>query len=364
MTKRSPLHEIHRSLGARMITFGGWEMPVSYSGIREEHSAVRRSVGLFDVSHMGEVIVEGREAAQAIQYLTCNDLKRLAPEKCQYTGLLNSEGKFIDDIIVYPLSENRFFLCVNAANTEKDFVWIRQRCPETVQVHNESEQWALLAIQGPQSEQVLQKLVPTHLSKMGRFAFCECPIEGTSILLSRTGYTGEDGFEIYVPISHAASLWNQILEVGEGESIQPCGLGARDTLRLEAAYPLYGHEISDEISPFEANLSWIVRLNGDDFIGKSALEKMRTEDPKRKLIGFVMDDPSIPRQGYEITAGHTPLGQVVSGTYSPTLAVGIGTGFVPQNEASPGNKIDIDIRGKKRKATVIQLPFYRPEKRQ
>ncbi len=342
-----------------MTEFGGWEMPVSYRGLRDEHQAVRTGVGLFDISHMGEIEIRGTGAQAATQYLTCNNVRQLPEGKCQYSALLTPGGTFVDDIIVYPLATDHYLLCVNASNTEKDFAWLEQQSLSDVTLTNVSAEWAQLALQGPRAATVLSKVIESPLDKLGRFNFRKITWQGNALLLSRTGYTGEDGFELYLPLEGAVPLWRALLAAGQEEGIQPCGLGARDTLRLEAGFPLYGHEIDETIDPFEAGLEWIVKLEGDDFIGKETLRQKNGTDPQKRLVGFTMEDRSIPREGYPLYRGEKVVGEVASGTFSPTLECGIGTGLITGAPPAPDDKIAVDIRGKKRKATIIKLPFYR-----
>lgn len=359
MLKKTPLNKIHKQLGAKMVDFGGWEMPVQYSGIREEHRAVRERAGLFDISHMGEIVISGPGAYAAAQFLSCNDLNRLSAGRCQYSALLTDEGTFVDDIIVYPIAADHIFICVNAANTEKDYQWIRDHAAKAVSVHDESSHWFQLAIQGPEAVGVVQQLTDARIAELSRFAYAEITLGGISTILSRTGYTGEDGFEIYGAAADAETLWQALTDAGREVNLLPCGLGARDTLRLEACYPLYGHEIDDTINPYEAGLGWIVSRGADNYIGKAALEKIRQGESRRRLIAFIMDERHIPRADYSIWASDQRIGQVVSGTYSPTLERGIGLAYVPPEFGVVGAKIDIDIRGKKRKATIVPRPFYR-----
>jgi len=357
--QRTPLYETHKKLGARMTEFGGWEMPVQYKGIRAEHQAVRNQVGLFDISHMGEIIVRGPDAKSAVQYLTCNDLNRLEAGKCQYSALLTPEGTFVDDIIIYPLANDHIFICVNAGNTDKDFDWIQSRTVGSVTIRNESADWCQLAVQGPKAEAVLHNLFGETVTSLGRFAFTFVNLQSHQVLVSRTGYTGEDGFEIYGPAAVATDLWDQLMDAGKDHDLMPCGLGARDTLRLEVNYPLYGHEISDQTHPFEAGLAWIVKLNGDDFIGKAALEVIKKEGWQRQLVGINMEDRGIPRQGYALYDADRRVGEVVSGTLSPSLGTAIGTAYVARSTVDKCDKIAVDIRGKKRKAAIVEVPFYK-----
>lgn len=354
--KRTPLYEIHQQLGARMVDFGGWELPVSYRGIREEHRAVRETVGLFDISHMGELILSGPAARSAVQFLTCNDLHKLKAGQCQYSALLTEQGTFVDDIIVYPLGDETILLCVNAGNTDKAEAWIKKHLTGGVKLYNESARWCQLALQGPLAQATLQPLVSIDLDQLRRFNFCETSVAGVSVLLSRTGYTGEDGFEIYGPAGDAPTLWETCLDAG---TVEPCGLGARDTLRLEAALPLYGHEIDDTINPYEAGLAWIVKLEKGDFLGQAALKAIKSQALRRRLVGLKMQERAIPRQGYTVWDNDRQVGEVRSGTLSPTLDCGIATAYVESEAAAANNVFTVDIRGKKRKAGLVALPFVK-----
>ncbi len=358
MANRTPLFETHQQLGARIVEFGGWEMPVQYSSIREEHHAVRKRLGLFDVSHMGEIIIEGPDALAAAQRLTCNDLKRLKVNQCQYSALLTSDGTFVDDVIVYPLTPEKILICVNAGNIDKDYEWIQSHSDGAVSVRNESDTWCQLALQGPLASTAMQTAFDEAPTQLERFRFTTYRYQGQDLLISRTGYTGEDGFEIYGPAQLATDLWHQLIQTGSPHGLLPCGLGARDTLRLEVNYPLYGHEIDDRTNPFEAGLAWIVKLDGDDFIGKATLQRVKAAGIQRHLVAFRMTDRSIPRQGYPICLDDQAVGHVVSGTLSPSLDIGIGTGYLPGTATEIGTKIAIDIRGKKRIAAVVKQPFY------
>jgi aminomethyltransferase len=353
--KQTPLHEIHKRLGARMVEFAGWEMPVQYAGVREEHMAVRTGCGIFDVSHMGEIEVTGPGSLATVQKVTCNDASRLAPGGSQYSAFLTERGTFVDDIIVNRLAEDRFLICVNASNAEKDFAWVQSHALAGASVRDASDDWALLAVQGPKAQGIVAAICNT--SPPARpFSFTKTTMAGVSVLLSRTGYTGEDGFEIYVPWDRAEAVWTPLV----GAGAVPCGLGARDTLRLEAALPLYGHEIDDRTTPFEAGLGWIVKMEKGDFIGRGAL---REAPVKRKLIGIEMREPGIARQGNAIFHGQNEIGTVVSGTKSPFLDRAIATGFVPPDFAALGTKLGIDIHHKTRHAEVVSLPFFRREKK-
>lgn len=371
---KTPLHEIHKKLGAKMVNFGGWDMPVSYSGVLKEHEAVRTRAGLFDVSHMGEIWVEGPEAENFIQSLTCNDLSLAQDGQCQYNILMNEQGGAIDDIIVNKINPHTFLICVNASNTEKDWQWIsKQAANFKVKVENKSKDYALIALQGPLAEKILQGFISEDLSKLKSFhfrsdvihvgtGFKPAPTNNYEILIARTGYTGEDGFEIYSSPDAAPSIWNALLEKGSPLGLVPCGLGSRDTLRLEMAYPLYGHELTDEIGPLEANLGWVVKINKGDFVGKKALLSKKEKGFAQKRIGFMMTEDGIARAEYPIFSGEEKVGYVASGTYSPSLDKSIGCGYVRNDLAQIGNILSVEIRGKKKLVKIVETPFYKKKK--
>ncbi len=352
--KKTPLNEIHRKLGARMVDFAGWEMPVQYAGIREEHLAVRNKAGLFDVSHMGEIEVVGPEAQAIVQKITCNDAARLKAGQSQYSAFLTEKGTFVDDIIVNRLASDRFLICVNASNTDKDFAWVAPHATADTKIVNRSDAYFLIAIQGPDAENIVVATTPSPIPTKS-FTFMETKMDGIDVLLSRTGYTGEDGFEIYGPWKEAEKIWTPLIERGA----VPCGLGARDTLRLEAALPLYGHEIDDTIQPDEAGLGWIVKREKGDFIGRDALGRMPGSTLPRKLVGIEMTEPGIARQGCRIFSGDREIGIITSGTKSPYSDRSIAMGYVALDFASPNTKIAVDIHSKKRHAIIVPLPFYR-----
>lgn len=352
--KYTPLHDIHKQLGARMVDFAGWEMPVLYTGVVAEHLAVRNRAGLFDVSHMGELEIIGPGALALVQKVTCNDASRLTPGACQYSALLTPEGTFVDDIIVYRKGADHFLICVNASNADKDFEWVKGHASTHARVENNSDYYALMALQGPKAKEILQGIGSLPMPSKP-FTFVETTFEKHPLLISRTGYTGEDGVEIYTSPADAPALWNLLMEIGKPLGLLPCGLGARDTLRLEACYPLYGHEIDDHTNPFEAGLNWIVKLSKEDFIGKEALSKIRSE---RKLVGL-QTEGGIARQGYRLFAQEEEIGFVTSGTHSPLLDRPIALGYVKNDFSEVGTKIQVDIRGKKREAIVVSLPFYK-----
>jgi aminomethyltransferase len=346
-----------------MIAFGGWEMPVQYAGILEEHRAVRERAGLFDISHMGEIEIVGPGALDAIQYLTSNDASRLSVGEVQYSVLTTPEGTFVDDITVYKFADDRYGLTVNAANIEKDVTWIREHLVSDVEVKNTSDEVALLAIQGPKAQEILEKLTSVEVGKLKYYFFVEGNAVGIDCCISRTGYTGEDGFEMYVPPQHAATLWNALLEAGTPVGLQPCGLGARDTLRLEAKMALYGQDIDDRHTVLEADLGWIVKLEKGEFIGREALARQKAEGLSRKLVGFEMSGRGIARPHYTIVKGSTSIGEVTSGGPAPSLGKNIGLGYVAVQYAAIGTEFDIVIRGSPVPARVVRTPFYKRQRR-
>ncbi|MCS7182691.1 MAG: glycine cleavage system aminomethyltransferase GcvT [Thermoanaerobaculum sp.] len=362
--KRTPLYPVHVASGAKMVHFAGWEMPVQYRGVLEEHRAVRTRVGLFDVSHMGELEVVGRRALDFVQYVTCNDASRLVPGRAQYSGLMTPRGTFVDDLLVHMVSPERFLLVVNAANKDKDYAYLCAQAPafDQVEVYDRSAEYAQLAIQGPLAEAVLQKLTSVTLSEIKYYRFVEGDVAAVRGIIARTGYTGEDGFEVYLPAAKAAEVWQALMQAGAEHGIQPCGLGARDTLRFEACMPLYGQDIDDTTTPFEAGLDWIVKLEKGPFLGREALIQQRNAGIKRKLVGFAMLGKGIPRHGYPLLHGSEEVGVVTSGTMSPTLGKALGLGYLPVALATPGTEVWVDIRGQRVPAQVVEIPFYRRKK--
>lgn len=366
MTQQTPLNKIHRQLGARMVDFAGWDMPVIYKGVNEEHLAVRKGAGIFDVSHMGEIEVRGPEAEAIVQKATCNDVERLKNGECQYSALLNERGTFVDDIIVNKLDEDHFLICVNASNTEKDFEWILPLATPKTPIDNTSSNYFQIALQGPDAEKILLKAVKQKLPEKP-FTFVQTKLAGRDVLMARTGYTGEDGYEIYGDPKDAETLWSALMEHGA----IPCGLGARDTLRLEAALSLYGHEIDDTIHPYESRLAWIVKLNKGDFIGREALLKIRNNTgaqqvgallaapPQKQLIGLKMTEPGIARCHCKIYGDGEEIGWITSGTKTPSLDRPIALGYVKIQFATKNTKIQVDIHNKKRDALIVPLPFYK-----
>jgi len=356
--KRTPLYDLHRELGAKLIDFGGWEMPVQYQGILEEHRAVGERAGLFDVSHMGELEFTGPGAFEALQGLTPNDVGKLADGRCHYSAFLTERGTFVDDLLVYRRAADSYLVVVNAANTEKDFAWARDRAGAEARVENRSDDYALLAVQGPASPAIVARVVAPDPSDLPYYGFRQTEALGKRALVSRTGYTGEDGFELYLAPESAQEVLRGLLEAGRPEGIAPCGLGARDTLRLEAKMALYGNDIDDTVTPWEADLGWIVKMKKGDFLGREALERQKAEGVLRKLIGFEMTDRGIARHGY---AGQTPAGPgvVTSGTHSPTLGRPIGLALMPTAASTVGTEFSVDIRGRSARARVVETPFYK-----
>lgn len=360
--KRTPIFPLYADIqGSRCIDFGGWELPVQFYGIQKEHEAVRERAGLFDVSHMGEFFVEGEGAEAFIQHMTTNDVSRIADGQAQYTLLCYPNGGVVDDLLVYRLAQDRYMLVVNASNIDKDFAWLTEHLPEKgVSLTNASANMALLALQGPAALAIIQPLTDAALDQLKPFHFMEkVQVAGTEALVSRTGYTGEDGFEMYIDAQDAKSLWQALLEAGEAHGLLPAGLGARDTLRFEARLPLYGQELSQDITPLEASLGFFVKLDKDDFIGREALLKQKAEGAPRKLVGIEMIDKGIPRSHYPVYAGEELIGEVTTGTQSPTLKRNLGLALINKDFAAIDTEVFVEIRGKKLKAKVIKAPFYK-----
>lgn len=356
--KETPLADVHRLMGARMIPFAGWNMPVQYSGILSEHQAVRAAAGLFDLSHMGELWITGPQALENIQRLATNDVRTLKPGTAQYTFLTNSAGGIVDDLIVYCVSEEEYLLVVNAANTQKDHHWISENLKGTATLTDRSSETALIAIQGPNTVQVLQALTDAHLGSMQSFHFVHTRVAGSEVILSRTGYTGEDGFECMMASGDARSVWEQLLTHGREYGLIPVGLGARDTLRLEARLPLYGNDLTDETSPIEAGLGFFVKFDKGPFIGREALLQQKEAGPSRRLVGFVMEEKGIPRHGYSIcTQDGSPIGVVTSGSFAPSLGREIGMGYVESPYTQADTEIWVRIRSKSLRARIIRGRF-------
>ncbi len=361
--KKTPLNQVHRESGARMVDFGGWDMPVQYAGVIEEHLAVRQAAGLFDVSHMGEIEVCGKDALVFIQHLTINDASVLVDGQVQYSALCYPEGGVVDDVTLYRFAADRYLFCVNAANTDKDFAWMRQVLADSglsaVTLTNRSDEYAQIALQGPKSQEILSRLTTLPLADLVYYHFCEGEVAGVSMIVSRTGYTGEDGFELYLPAAAAVDVWRSLVDAGLPLGLQPIGLGARDTLRLEKGYALYGHELSREISPLEAGLAWITKLDKDDFVGKAALVAQKASGVPRRRVGLIMDERGIPREGYPVFAGDREVGVVTSGTMSPSLKVGIALALVEPQFAAAETVLEVAVRNRRMRARVVRPPFVK-----
>jgi aminomethyltransferase len=357
MALRTPLYETHRKAGARLVEFAGWEMPVQYAGLLAEHEAVRTRAGLFDVSHMGEVVFRGPRALEALNRLFTNDLSRCADGQAQYGCLCREDGGIVDDVVVYRRAADDLLVCVNAANREKDFAWLAGGAGGA-EVRNESDQWAQLALQGPLAAQLLQRLTNANLSALRSYRFAQGEVAGVPCLVARTGYTGEDGLELFCPPDAAVRIWDEILEAGKHEKAVPCGLGARDSLRLEMAYRLYGSDMDDGTTPLEAGLGWVVKLDKGDFVGRAALARQREQGVGRKLVGFVLTEPGIARHGYPVLQDGRQVGVVTSGTRSPTLGTSIGLAYLPPALAAEGSIFAVDIRGRPAAARAVKTPFY------
>ena len=356
--KRTPLFDAHVKAGAKMVPFGGWEMPVQYAGIVEEHRAVRRAVGLFDVSHMGEFEVEGPEALAAVQRLTTNDAAALEVGQVQYSLLCRPEGGIVDDLTLYRLAPERYMLTVNAANIEGDWRWVTEH-GRGARWRNVSTETGLLAVQGPRAESLVQRLADTDVTAIRYYHFAEGAVAGVPTLISRTGYTGEDGFELYAPARRVEALWHALLDAGRADGIQPVGLGARDTLRLEMKFALYGNDIDETTNPLEAGLGWVVKPAKGEFIGRAAIEAMRARGVPRKLVGFEMVERAVPRHGYRLLqSGGAEAGVVTSGSFSPSLERGIGMGYVRAELSAVGTDLGVEIRGQAQPARVVKTPFH------
>ena len=359
--KRTPLYDCHVEAKARIVPFAGYEMPVQYAGVLEEHRAVRTAVGLFDVSHMGEIEVTGRRALDFVQYVTCNDAAKLTVGRAHYSGLMTPRGTFVDDLLVHKMADDRYFLVVNAANKDKDYAYLCAQSAgfDGVDVRDRSDEFAQIAVQGPKALATLQELTPVKLDEIKYYRFVEGTVDGAAALIARTGYTGEDGFEVYMAPEDAPRLWRTLLATGKQHGIIPAGLGARDTLRFEACMPLYGNDIDDTTTPFDAGLGWIVKLDKGGFLGREALLRQQADGVRRKLAGFEMTGRGIARHGYPIWAGGAEVGAVTSGTHAPTLGKALGMGYVPVALAAVGSAIEVEIREQKVAARVVEMPFYR-----
>src|SRR6266851_1799897 len=336
MPQKTPLYDAHRKLGAKMVEFAGWQMPVQYSSVISEHEAVRTAAGMFDVSHMGEIEIRGQGALEASNRLISNDLARIKDGQAVYAGLLNERGGFVDDVVTYRFSPERIFICVNR-----------------------SDEFAQLAVQGPRAAEILQRLTAVDLSKIANYHFTEGKVANVHCIISRTGYTGEDGFELYCSPEQAERLWFAILDEGKQDGIQPAGLGARDSLRIEMKYALYGHDIDDAHTPLEAGLGWIVKMEKGEFVGREVLQKQKAEGVRRRLVGFELIGAGVPREGYSLLKDANPIGEVTSGTMGPSVKKPIGIGYVRADLSMEGSTFDVDIRSRAVPARVVKTPFWK-----
>ena len=359
MAKRTPLYNVHRSLGARMIEFGGWQMPVHYTGILAEHRTVRTRVGLFDLSHMGEIEIAGPRALDVCQELFVTDINRIKVMQAQYSVMCFADGGIADDVIIYRLAEERYLVCVNAANITTDYEWILEQNRGRADVIDQSEAYALIALQGQSAQAVLSQLMALDLSDIRGYWSAHGEVAGVPTLIARTGYTGEDGFELFVPAEHAERIWQMCSNVGQASGLEPVGLGARDTLRLEAGYLLYGNDMDAHTTPLEAGLERLLRFEAGPFVGHEALRKQQTDGIEKQLVGIKMEGAGIPRQGYTIWNKQQEVGAVTSGTQSPMLGVGIALGYIPPACADLGTSLEIAIRNRRVPATVVKPPFYK-----
>ncbi len=358
--RETALHRVHVAAGARMVPFVGWHMPVQYTGVVDEHLAVRTRAGLFDVSHMGEISVRGPQALAFLQRITCNDVGKLVPGRVHYNALMTPNGAFVDDLLVYKLGDDDYLMVVNAANTPKDVAWVAEKAGEfDVDAQDASPEWAQMALQGSRALEILRKLVKTDPAPMKYYSFARMDVEGAPCIVSRTGYTGEDGFEIYGPPAAAEKIWYALLGAGAPHGLVPVGLGARDTLRLEAKMALYGNDIDDTTTVLEADLGWIVKLDKGDFVGREILSRQAAEGVRRKLVGFEMLGRAPARHGFTALRDGEKIGTVTSGSYAPFLKKNIGLAYLPEGMWQPGTRFDVDIRGKHEPAVVVPTPFYK-----
>lgn len=360
--RKTALNSIHRRMGARMVNFGGWDMPVEYKGILAEHEAVRTRVGLFDVSHMGEIEVRGPHALALVQHVTSNDAAKLSIGQAQYSGLMTPKGTFVDDLLVHKISDSHYFLCVNAGNQDRDHAHIVEHNKFGAEVENAGPRYSQIAIQGPRALELLQKLTKVPLAPIKYYWFVFGGVSGVECLIARTGYTGEDGFEIYFAPEHSEKLWSALMNAGKPLGVEACGLGARNTLRLEAGMALYGHEIDETTTPWEANLAWICKVDKGDFLGRDALIKQREKGIERTLVGFEMDSRLIARDGYAVLHAAREVGSVTSGGPAPHLKRNIGFAYVPPSLKAPGTLLDISVRGQRAPARIVTVPFYKRPK--
>lgn len=364
--RKTPLNEEHKKLNGRLVDFLGWELPVQYSGVVEEHNAVRTKVGMFDVSHMGEITVSGKDALKFVNYMTSNDVSKLAHKQIHYSTFTTEKGTVVDDLLCYRKDDNDFLLVVNAANVEKDFNWLKSHSKNfDIELINISDNVAQLAVQGPDAVKIISEIFGSFANDMKYYWFDNAKFNGEDVILSRTGYTGEDGFEIYLSNEQSPVLWNKILELGKPYEIIPCGLGARDSLRLESKMCLYGNDMDDTTTVLEAGLGWVTKLDKDDFMGKSALVKQNEDGLTRRLVGFEMVDRGIARHGYPVFLDkddENEVGKVCSGSYAPFLKKNIGLTYLPKGFGKVGTEFYIGVRNKRLKAVVVKTPFYKREK--
>ncbi len=362
--RKTPLNARHRASGAKMVSFGGWDMPLEYSGIVAEHLAVRQRAGVFDVSHMGKIEIAGKNALDAIQAISCNDASRLRTGQAQYSGLLNARGTFVDDLLVYRLAAEHFLLIVNASRTADDYAHIVEhiRAAGDAVAVDASSRYALLAIQGPQALNVLRRLTGVDLASIKYYWFAHGEVAGVRAIVSRTGYTGEDGFEIFMPPQSADHVWQAVIEAGKSADVIPCGLGARDTLRLEASMRLYGNDIDDTTTPLEADLGWIVGWSKPDFLGADVLRRQKADGVGRGLVGFEMLERGIARRGHGVYVGRDRIGSVTSATQTPHLKRAIGMAYLSVEHLAVGTEFDVDVRGRSIRAKVVPMPFYRRDR--
>ncbi|MGC4120996.1 MAG: glycine cleavage system aminomethyltransferase GcvT [Myxococcales bacterium] len=363
MSRRTPFYQGHVQAGGKIVDFAGWELSVQFTGILEEHAAVRNTAGVFDVSHMGEVWITGPKAMETTQKLLTNDVAKLSDMQAAYSGMLYDNATFVDDVLVYRFNPEKFLVVVNGANVAKDVAWMKDH-HNGASVVDASDEYGQLAVQGPKAAEIVQRLTKTDLSKVKWYWHAgEGEVAGCKCIIARTGYTGEDGFELYCSPKDAMKLWDALFEAGKKDGLVPTGLGCRDSLRLEMKYALYGNDIDDQHTAFEANLGWIVKMDkGVDFNGRAALAKQKQDGIKRKLVGFTMTDKGIPRQHYPILKDGKKVGEVTSGTMSPSLKIPIGVGYVPTELAAEGSTFDVEIRGKPVGAKVCKTPFYNKKK--
>lgn len=358
--KKTRLYPVHEKLGAKIVEFAGYLMPIHYSSILAEHKAVRDSVGVFDVSHMGEIFVTGEKAVDFVQHITVNDVSKLYPGRVQYSAMCYNDAGIVDDLLVYKFTDNKFLLVVNASNIEKDFNWMNENNKFGVTLENKSDEYSLIAVQGPNSNKTLQKLCDKEIN-LEYYHFFETKVAGVDMILSRTGYTGELGYELYFKGDEktAEHVWNKIFEAGKEFNIQPVGLAARDSLRLEMGFMLYGNDIDKTTNPLEAGLGWITKLNKGNFIGRDVLLKVKSEGLSRKLVAMLGNDKSFPRHGYEIKTDNKKIGEVTSGTVSPVLEKPIAMGYVDVSQAAEGNEVNIVVRGRETQVKIVKLPFIK-----